>query len=320
MTGHRAARSVYRAELRDLRPNDRDLGAALRSVFGDVELVQREAHVFASSFPADVVSLRRADTSIDVLCKYSGGHVYDTCGHRGGVVYEARMYADVIGRLAADAPEYYGTHVDPGGASWLFTEFVTGACRADEALDPAAAICAAARWAARFHHAASLDRERLPEIVTYHESYYTNWALRTEEFAGEWHEKAPWLRALSTWFCDVGVVQLLGGPLTLIHGEYTPHNVLVQQGRLRPVDWESVALAAPEIDLASITEQWSPEVCAAAETAYRDERALDMDRLDAARVYWALRWLGHSEDWSRTDRAQRRLDHLAPLARRLGVT
>ena len=312
-------RAVYREELRHLRPSDRDLDAALRAVFGDVEVLRREAHLFASSFPADVVSLQRAGTSIEVLCKYSGGRVYDTGGHRGGVGYEAHMYADVIGPLSIDPPAYYGTYAGPEGTSWLFTEFVNDACRADEAPDPAAAICAAARWIARFHIAAGRDRAQLHDVLAYDEGYYTNWARRTVRFGGVWHDRVPWLRDLCAWFCEVGVFQLLGGPVTLIHGEYTPHNVLLQQGRLRPVDWESVALAAPEIDLASISEQWSPAVCAAAEAAYGDERAFEPGRLDAARVYWGLRWLGHSDDWSRTVRVQRRLDHLSPVAARLGA-
>ena len=45
----------------------------------------------------------------------------------------------------------------------------------------------------------------------------------------------------------------------MIHGEYYPHNILFQSGVVRPVDWETAALAPGEIDLATLCEGWPPE-------------------------------------------------------------
>ena len=68
-----------------------------------------------------------------------------------------------------------------------------------------------------------------------------------------------------------------------------------------PIDWESAALAAGEIDLASLTWGWDDDLASLCEQEYclarwpdgtPDDFAL---RLTAARVFLHLRWLGDAE-------------------------
>jgi hypothetical protein len=69
-----------------------------------------------------------------------------------------------------------------------------------------------------------------------------------------------------------------------------------------PIDWESAAVAAGEIDLASLTEGWPAGYARQYERAYRKARwpngaPADFERrLAAARLYLAFRWLANKPD------------------------
>src|SRR5205807_8984724 len=128
--------------------------------------------------------------------------------------------------------------------------------------------------------------------------YYVGWAGRTSKFAGRLHRSFPWLAKLCDDFGDV-IAPLLEAPLTIIHGEYQPHNVLCREGEIYPVDWQSAAIASGEIDLVGLLDGWWPEdVVRHCEFEYRKARwplgaPADFEqRLGAARLYWPLRWLG----------------------------
>ena len=49
----------------------------------------------------------------------------------------------------------------------------------------------------------------------------------------------------------------MNGPRAPAHGEFTPHNVLWQGGRAVPIDWESAAFGAGEVDLAVLLDAFS---------------------------------------------------------------
>ena len=91
---------------------------------------------------------------------------------------------------------------------------------------------------------------------------------------------------------------LVEGSLTVIHGEYYPDNVLVRETVVHPVDWQTAAVAAGEIDLAALTERWPRGVAEQCENAYRRARWGDRtpasfhETLLAARLYLHFRWPG----------------------------
>ena len=111
----------------------------------------------------------------------------------------------------------------------------------------------------------------------------------------------------------------------MIHGEYYPHNILVTSGRIYPIDWESVAIAAGEIDLAALTEDWSPELVRQCEQEYQQTRwgsACPPDfaqRLAAARLYLCFRWLGDRPQWTVMEDNLCYFERLRPLGVQLGI-
>jgi thiamine kinase-like enzyme len=115
---------------------------------------------------------------------------------------------------------------------------------------------------------------------------------------------------------------LLAQPPTIIHGEYYPKNVLIRESTVYPVDWESTALAAGEIDLAALTDRWPPALVTEAEHAYAHARwpggtpSGFSKALDAARLYVQLRWLG---DPLTRQKQRWRFQELRLVGRRLGL-
>ena len=116
---------------------------------------------------------------------------------------------------------------------------------------------------------------------------------------------------------------VLEGPTTLIHGEFYPNNILVDRTAIRPVDWESAAMAAGEVDLATLTEGWATDDEGVLVDRYRTARWLTKappgfeERYQAARAYSACRRLSDFSEW--TPDADRYLDQLLDAATRLGL-
>ena len=83
----------------------------------------------------------------------------------------------------------------------------------------------------------------------YDTEFYRVWMQRAGHFTRRLHERYPWLPDLCE-RCQRRLPALL--PLaTIIHGEYHAEQHPRDNGRNVPTDWESAALAAGEIDLAS---------------------------------------------------------------------
>ena len=183
----------------------------------------------------------------------------------------------------------------------------------------------AARWIGRFHAAneARLSSTPLPFLNTYDSAYYQGWARRTSLFAGPVQQRFPWLTTL----CErsqVAISLLLAPPVTIIHGEYYPKNVLYRAGIIYPVDWESAAIAAGEIDLACLTDRWPAETVRECESAYQQARWPDgapaafAQRLAAARLYMHFRWLGDRPEWT-THQQYWRFKYLRAVGEQLGL-
>jgi hypothetical protein len=291
-------------------PSTRALEDGLRGIFangsvgGRVAVLARSSNVYSSTAPSEIVRCRLGDErELTLLCKYSLGARGNSFGHRGGGPYEAMVYRNVLEPLEASAPVLHGVRVDPTTQStWLVLEYVDGFSRGMSR----DSMFLAAVWAAAFHRAAEALQPCLTELTVYDRSYYSGWAARTEEFAGAASKRRPWLATVCARFNEQGP-DLLGAQPTVIHGEYYPHNVLSLHHReIHPVDWESAAQAAGEIDLASLTEGWPAAYASRCESLYQQVRwpggtPYDFGRaLAAARIYLALRWLGESPAQTRS--------------------
>jgi thiamine kinase-like enzyme len=179
----------------------------------------------------------------------------------------------------------------------------------------------AARWIGQFHAATEtrLQKANLPFLRTYDAAYYLGWSQRTLHYAGGLRQRFPWLEPLCERFKEA-VTTLLIAPPTVIHGEYYPKNILYREGKIYPIDWESAAIAAGEIDLASLVEGWPEEIAHQCRLQYRQARwpagaPGDIERtLCAAQMYLHFRWLG---DRPETATNEWRLEQLHAIGKRL---
>jgi hypothetical protein len=271
------------------------------------------------TYPKEIVRCRMDDGGeLSLLCKYPSpaGRTHACYGHRGGLAYEAAVYRHVLQPLQASTPRFYGTYTDP----------LTGEeCLIIECLDEAvpsyydrATMILAARWIGRFHAAYEADTSsvRTPVLNRYDADYYLGWARRTAMFARALHQLPPWFFALCQRFEEV-IAPLMEPPLTVIHGEYYLDNTLYHRGAIYPLDWESAAIAAGEIDLAMLCDRWPAEDVTQCKLEYQQSRwrsgpPTDFERrLDIARLYVQYRWLGQQRPRATLQRCLSRLKRRA---------
>lgn len=223
-----------------------------------VSVLKRKRNSYVSTFPNGIVACRFNDGSeLRLFYKYGVSPNHNaTYGHRGGIAYEAAVYRHILQLLQVSMPTFYGAYTDiTTGKTLLILEYLHNSAPIIETPEPAAALNSAAHWIGQFHAAneARLSRAPMPFLHTYNAAYYLAWAHRTSLFAGHLHRRFPWLATLCKRFEEF-VPALLAPPPTVIHGEYTPANVLVRDGIIYPIDWESAAIAMGEIDLAILTD------------------------------------------------------------------
>ena len=127
-------------------------------------------------------------------------------------------------------------------------------------------------------------------------------------------------------YYDDNIEQLISCNQTIIHGEYYPRNILFKEGVIYPVDWESAAFAAGEIDLASLIEGWDKENVEAAKEAYKKNRWPEgvvnnndfENRLLLARIYFHFWWWQENSDtFNLTDKVT--LQQLQQLSKEAGI-
>jgi hypothetical protein len=320
-------RSSYRIEADKIAellrvPTLDALQSGLTEILGPLQprVLERKTAVQVSTHPSEVVTCELADgSSHKLLMKYSGFE-RDSFGHKGGVRYEAIVYRDVVSRVGLSSPRWYGNyHEADAGRTWVILQFIENAQRIQKSQTP---LASAANGIGRFQRATSA-LVPAPPLNSYDGEYYSGWAVRTRDLARQADVKRPWLLPLCDTFEDLSA-ELAAWQPTIIHGEYYPKNILVSGGIVCPVDWESAAFAAGEIDVASLTEFWPAKTVKACENAYVEGRWPDgpppqFERmLGLARLYIHFRWLGVAAEWTRSGAAAR-LNRLENDADQLGL-
>jgi hypothetical protein len=314
-------------------PSHEALEQALREAIAaggsssEVSLVDREHDLHAATSPNETVVVTFDDARVRIFCKYAGGRDHNMFGHRGGVPYESKVYTELLSKIEVGTPRCFGVHVDPASSdTWLFLEYIE---RSEWfAMDPTVErFSAATRWLGSFHSQAAhlVGDPELEFLNRYDVAYYVGWANRTLEYARPLGGKYPWLRSVCEAFEDVAKV-LTAGPQTVVHGEFYKKNVLMVDGLIRPVDWESAAIAPGEIDLVTVGDGWwAPGVVPAGEAAYIEARGLDggdpafKTRYEAARLYLQLRWLGDRPEWTSDPNLDWRFESALAAAVELGL-
>jgi len=305
------------------------------SLSAPLTVLDRKLPPMMSTFPNEAVTCRFADgRKRRLFVKYGAGVSHDSFGHRGGISYEGKVYDRILRDYPGFRPKYLGTHTDARtGESWLVLEYLARCVRVmDIAVDEASceplAMVQSARWIARFHAAQeAFAADRASSFLKqYDEKYYRGWSRRTARLTRPLHKVHPWLPELckkeAAW-----IPLLLNPSRTVIHGEYYGKTLMFRKNTVFPVDWESTAVAAGEIDLAALTEgvRWPARVVERCVQEYQQARwpqgaPSDFCKtLDAARLYLHFRWLGEREDWTFQQKALWRYDNLRAVGERLGL-
>ena len=305
-----------------------DLTAGLASVLSasprELTVADREHNLYSTSSLSEIVTCRFGPDREEVfLVKREAGSRGRDYGYWGGIAYEAMVYREVLGPLGVQTPTFFGTFVDETGVVSSVFAFLEGALRVYQ--DPQQrALAGAARWIGQFHRLASkVNRSARRRLKRYDLAFYAGWAVRTLQLADR--EQHGWLVPLCA-NAPGALAALLDEPDVVIHGEFYPSNVLVSDQRIYPVDWETTAIAAGEIDLAALTDDWPDAAADECERAYASARwpggppSTFARTLDLSRLYLGLRWLGDRREWTMDDRAADRYERLRVVGDRLGLT
>jgi aminoglycoside phosphotransferase (APT) family kinase protein len=283
--------------------SDAELLAGLRAALGrPVALEERRPCPYASTAPLEEV---RVDGEWLVFKDLSAG----TSGARPASAVdplrEVAAYRDVLVDAALDTPALRGALVDRDGArAWLFLERIDGVPLWQ--VGDFSVWEAAARWLARLHAGAVPPGAR--GLARYDASWLRGWVRRAAA------QGVP-ARVLEAG--DRAIERLAAWPPSVLHGEFYPSNVIVQDGtRIRPVDWETAGVGPGFLDLGALTSgRWTDDQRARLESAYREalpvERRPRAAELAAAmrdcRLLVAVQWLAweprftpppeHAHDW-----------------------
>jgi hypothetical protein len=260
-----------------------------------IEIVSRVDYIESSTYPVEIVNCKTGSgEQLNLFCKYLGGRGPNNHGHRGGVRYEAKMYERVLVQSPCSKIRYYGQFNTTNDLETaLIFEFMGSSLHLNKSME-ADPLSKGAEWIGKFHH---LQQGNAPAFVTlYDRKYYRGWSDRFRNLVSHQYEQYPWFETVADFF-DANIAILLSGNQTIIHGEYYPHNILLKDGITYPVDWESAAVAAGEIDLASLIERWDEDATQLAIETYKKNRwngtgpdeAFEK-RLLLSQLYFIFRW------------------------------
>ncbi len=247
---------------------------------------------------------------------------------------EITAYREILGHAELGTATFYGAITEPRiGRFWILLERVPGVPLWQ--VGDFESWKQVARWLARAHHRLARlvpEGDELRSLLRYDGEFYRLWPSRALRLASA--ESRHEIKRIAARY-DVVVERLLELPVTLIHGEFFPSNVLVQETasglRICAIDWEMAGSGPGLLDLAALTGgNWTDEQKDALASSYYQELVAgggcplqqDIFRsgLDACRLHLCMQWLGWSRSWSPPpEHARNWLAEARELAERLGL-
>ncbi len=313
-----------------------ELTAALEGVLDRrVAGIERRTAKFQTSFPLEDVDATLDDGTVLALVfkELSPAELPEQArAAKPSFLLDPDRELEAYGKLLPDrglgTPRCYAT-VSDGERHWLLIERVGGIplWQAGEM----ETWQAAARWLASLHEQFAAEdewRARAGHLLRYDADLYRVWARRAREqasSAGVRRRDREHIVAVTERFESV-IERLAALPATFIHGEFYASNVLVDGGRIAPIDWELAAEGPGLIDLAALsTGKWTEPEREAIASAYAQALAAPPGEdfgalLDCCRLHLAVQWLGWAPGW-RPPRAHRHdwLREATELVEKLGL-
>jgi hypothetical protein len=301
-------------------PTDDDLLEVLRPVFADrvVTSFERRPFAYASSYSLQELRVCFADGRDAALIFKDlawDRMLNQAQEHKPSFLYEPRRSIETHRRILAPegiGPCCYAAVAEPERSRyWLFLEKISGP-RISKVADfgPWEAVT---DWLARFH---ARFADRVPQVraanpflLEYGSELYLRWCDRALRALGDSDDPRASALARRLGRYDETARALAALPSTFVHGEFYPHNVLVEftgpDVRVYPVDWEVSGTGPGLLDLAALTGgKWDACERERFLSAYRaamldlgvaiapyDQMLVDFDR---CRLHLALQWLGWS--------------------------
>lgn len=252
--------------------DDPGLSAAVAAagVRGGVVAVDRERCAFSTLAETEVVTVttdRGTEVSIFVKHPTPDDHP-DKRWDR-----EPRLYGDHLAGAGLPVPGFLGHHGEGPAHTRLFLEHVGGWPLRYHGLEHwRAAVAEVARL--HVHFATRLtELRRAPYLLQLDGAHLHRWAARAGDVVRRAYPgcAGPLDRALARY---PGATELLAtAPLTLVHDDLAPKNVLVDPdrdpARITVVDWELAGIGCGLMDLAHLTFGFVPEEDERMVAAYR---------------------------------------------------
>ena len=294
---------------------------------GPLRIIHRRVSPQVSTYLADVVQVQFADGSREhLLCKYAHGVENTPFSPHHGLVYESRVYQQLVPHPALSLPRYWGSFTDDETGDFVFVmRFYPGGMNAAQGCDDGG-LTELIRWITQFHEwgEAQVAAPEWRFLVRYDHAYYAHWLDLTNALARPLAHEYPWLEQAAAAYRD-RIPLLVARPPTIVHGELTTRNTLWADGRIMPLDWETAAIGPAEIDLAMFTFDWDLEDVRTLEESYVQMRwrnsppAGFADAMLASRLYVAYHWIFSSPDGRDVDRVRSHLATVQRKAARWGV-
>jgi hypothetical protein len=316
-------------------PSMSELSAGLRDALssadwpdGDIQVVDRRTNIHASSLPSEFITCQlQSGHRLGLFCKYTGDDFDECHGHRQDAGFEADVYRQFVNPLGVPAPKCFGScQSGDNNTTWMFIEALPDVERVTEEADQARAMTLAAAEIGRFHRLTETTAVSQPRgpVRAHSPEFFAGWVNRTAQYTWPLRDEHPWLPKFCEYFATA-LEQLVRESGPIIHGEFYPHNILCHEGNVYFVDWQSAAIGAGEIDLASLVEGWSSDMEAMCRDAYVRARWSEKppetfeSTMQLAKLYWHFRWLGDRPGWTLGERSAWRLEHLRQAAALHGI-
>jgi aminoglycoside phosphotransferase (APT) family kinase protein len=307
------------AAARSVRVDEARLRVAIERTLARVEggspritAMRCEPSPFASLFPADVISLSLDDGNersffVKHLGSEQADHPEKQCRDR-----EIRIYEELLADRDLPVVRYYGSEWDESTKRRaVFLEYVADWDLRYQAL-PYWYTVSQQLAALHAHFAARVERLTLCAfLLRFDADYLHEWAERALDIvAGYESDLAAELSDVVRGYGRVADI-LRRQPLTLVHNDLAPKNVLIDRSRsptrVAFVDWEMAGIGCGLLDLVDLTYGLDPvsdermrlAYCGGlAGTGLLPDQDDELDRLfSACRLHKIMHRLAHSTSW-----------------------